>query len=426
VYLFGLAGLLFLALTALFGYSILSALKLPLRGLETAVALRRRHHYAAWLCILPFMLTGSLDAGIVAASLAMLIAVLWVRPGLPRVEREHLAVVAALAALAFAFTFLCLLTYYDGEYHVGYPFYGDASFHSSVIVSFAEGYNYPPSYPVMAGQALRYTFLIDFFSAALYRLGLGLQWSVVLPGWLLLTGLLSLIYFLGERFFSRRAGGVLTVTLVMLSGGLGFLLGIRDLQDNGLYGFLMGNLNYTTVWSYNLVFTNFLIIVLAQRTALTGFAAGALVMLILYGILVQEKESRNGLLLAGILTGLLPMFHVYSYIAILLSSALLLLVFRERRWHYFMAPALLLAIPQALWIAGQMGVSHFKVQIGWMAGSLAGMPLFWIANMGVGLFLLIAGFFLIERKKSQVLPALPRHFYHGQHIRLPALGLRQP
>ncbi|BAI60820.1 conserved hypothetical protein [Methanocella paludicola SANAE] len=399
MYLFGLAGLLFLALTAVFGYSLLSALKLPLKGLEAVVASPIVGIIpAAWLCLIPYMLTGSLDNGIAVASVIMLAVLVLARPGLPHVEREHLAIVAALATLAFAFTFLCLLTYYNGEYHVGYPFYGDASFHSSVITSFGEGYNYPPSYPVMAGQTLRYTFLIDFFSAALYRLGLGLQWSVVLPGWLLLTGLLSLIYFLGDRFFSRRAGGILTVTLVMLSGGLGFFLGIRDLLDNGLYGFLLGNLNYTTVWSYNLVFTNFIIIVLAQRTALAGFAIGAFVMLVLYAVLVQGNESKNGLLLAGMLTGLLPMFHVYSYIAILLSSGLLLLIFRERKWYYFMAPALFLAIPQALWIAGQMGVSHFNVQIGWMAASPADIPLFWLANMGLELLLLIGGIFLVERK----------------------------
>jgi hypothetical protein len=399
VYLFGIAGLLFLALTAVFGYSLLSALKLPLKGMEAAVASPIVGIIpAAWMCVIPYMLTGSMDISIAVAALAMFGITVWLRPSMPHIEKEHLPVVAAIAVLAFAFAFLCLLTYYNGEYHVGFPFYGDASFHSSVITSFGEGYNYPPSYPVMAGQTLRYTFLIDFFSAALYRLGLGLQWSFVLPGWLLLTGLLSMAYFLGDRFFSRRAGGILTVTLIMLSGGLGFLLGIRDLQENGLYGFLLGNLNYTTVWSYNLVFTNFLIIVLAQRTALAGFAVGAFVMVVLYSILVQDNESKNGLLLAGLLAGLLPMFHVYSYIAILLSSGLLLLIFRERRWYYFLAPALLLAIPQALWIAGQMGVSHFKVQIGWMAGSLADIPFFWVANMGVGLVLLILGFFLIGRK----------------------------
>jgi len=402
VYLFGVLGLLFLALTVIFGYSILSVFRLPLKGLEVAIASPVAGIIvAAWLGLIPYLLTGSLSAGTGVAALIMLATVAWIRPKPPAFEREHLAIVGAIVLVAFAFVFLCLLTYYDGEYHASYPFYGDISFHSSVITSFGEGYNYPPSYPMMAGQALRYTFLIDFYSAALYSLGLGLQWSVVLPGWLLLSSLLSSLYFLGERFLSRRAGGVLTVILIMLSGGLGFIAAAIDLWNSGfdIASFISGNLNYTTVWSYNLVFTNFMVIVLAQRTALIGFSAGAFIVLLLYVVLVQRpNESRNALLLAGLLTGLLPMFHVYSYIAILLSSTLLLLVFRERRWYYFMTPALLLAIPQALWMAGQIGVSSFRVEIGWMAGSLANIPLFWIENMGLELLLLIIGFFVVGRK----------------------------
>jgi hypothetical protein len=405
VYLFGVLGLLFLALATIFGYSLLSALKLPLKGLEVAAASPIVGIVAAaWLCLMPYLLTGSLDAGIAVAALIMLVAVIWIRPALPQIEKEHMYIVAALAIIAFAFMFLGLLHYFDGEYHSGYPFYGDAAFHSAMITSFGEGSNYPPEYPMMAGQPLHYTFLIDFFSGALYRLGLGLQWSYVLPGWLLLTGLLSLLYFTGERFTARKLGGIFAVVLVMLSGGLGFLAAFDDLQQSGydLGSFFQGNLNYTTMWSDNLVFTNFMIIVMAQRTAMVGFAVGAFVMLILYALLVQrpadDQPNRNALMVAGVLTGLLPLFHVYSYIAILLASGLLLLVFRERRWYWFMAPALFLAIPQALWISGQMGTSHFRVQIGWMAGSLENIPYFWLANMGLELLLLIAGFFLISRK----------------------------
>jgi hypothetical protein len=403
VYLFGVPGLLFLAFTILFGYSILAALKLPLKGLEVAVASPIAGIVmAGWLCLIPYLLTGSLDAGIGVASLIMLAAIIWIRPALPSIEKEHLPIAAALAVVAFAFMFLGLFTYFNGEYHSAYPFYGDASFHASVVNSFSEGYNFPPQYPMMAGQSLRYTFLIDFYSAALERLGLGLQWSIVLPGWLLLSGLLSLLYFVGDRFTGRRAGGILTVTLVILSGGLGFLAAANDWQQSGLniVEFIASqNLNYTTSWSYNLLFTNFIIIVIAQRTALVGFAVGAFVMLVLYALLVQRQSPpQNALMISGVLAGLLPMFHVYSYIAILLSSGLLLLIFRERKWYYFMAPALFLAIPQALWISGQMGVSHFRVQLGWMAGSLQGMPYFWLTNMGLGLILLIAGFFLISRK----------------------------
>jgi hypothetical protein len=307
--------------------------------------------------------------------------------------------------VSFAFMYLGLYLYFNGEYHAAYPFYGDAAFHAAMMRSFSQGYNFPPSYPMMAGQPLRYTFLIDFYSAALDRLGLDLQWSIVLPGWLLLSGLLSLLYFMGERFTRRRAGGALAVVLLVLSGGLGFIWAIQDWLASGvdILNFLANNyLNYTTLWARNLVFTNFLVIVMAQRTALIGFAAGAFIMLLLYVLLVQREgegqAAGNGLMIAGVLAGLLPMFHVYSYIAIMLSSALLLLVFREKKWYNFMAPALFLAIPQALWITSQMGTSNFRVEPGWMAGSLANIPWFWVSNMGLGLILLIGGFFIVRRR----------------------------
>ncbi|HTX44403.1 MAG TPA: hypothetical protein VMC61_06700 [Methanocella sp.] len=406
MYLFGIPGVLFLALGVLFGYSLLRALKLPLRDMELAVASPIVGIVsAAWLCLIPYLLSGSLDAGIVVASAIMLISIAWIRPALPSVERAHLPAVAAIVLVSFAFMYLGLYLYFNGEYHAAYPFYGDAAFHAAMMRSFSPGYNFPPSYPMMAGQPLRYTFLIDFYSAALDRLGLGLEWSIVLPGWLLLSGLLSLLYFMGRRFTGRRAGGVLAVVLLALSGGLGFIQAIQDWQASGadVLKFLANHyLNYTTVWAQNLVFTNFLVIVMAQRTALVGFAAGLLIMLLLYALLVQRQgeDAGNGLMIAGVLAGLLPMFHVYSYIAILLSSSLLLLIFKERKWYYFMAPALFLAIPQALWITGQMGASHFRVQPGWMAGSVANIPLFWLVNMGLELLLLIAGFFLVPRKNQ--------------------------
>jgi hypothetical protein len=407
MYLFGIPGALFLALAALFGYVLLKALKLPLRDMELAVASPVVGIIAvAWLCLIPYLLSGSLDAGILVASIVMLVTIVWIRPPLPSVERAHLPVVAAIVLFSFAFMFLGLFLYFNGEYHAAYPFYGDAAFHAAMMNSFSQGYNFPPSYPMMAGQPLQYTFLIDFFSAALDRLGLGLEWSIVLPGWLLLSGLLSLLYFMGARFTGRRAGGALSAILLAMSGGLGFVWAFKDWLASGtdILNFIAYHyLNYTTYWGQNLVFTNFIVIVMAQRTALVGFAAGVLIMLLLYVMLVQRKgqAAGNGLMIAGVLAGLLPLFHVYSYIAIMLSSALLLLIFRERKWYYFMAPALFLAIPQALWITSQMGTSHFRVQLGWMAGSLANIPWFWLANMGFGLILLIAGFFLIPRKNLE-------------------------
>ena len=395
-----------MALTVVAGWAVVRALKLPLNDMEqAAVAVVAGIIGAGWLCFIPALLTYNMDIGILVSSLIMLAVIIALRPGLPKLDMKHVPAVAVIVFISFVFMFMGLLLYFDGEYHVAYPLYGDTAFHSSITSSFSQGFNFPPTYPMMAGQSLHYTFLIDFYSAALESLGMGLEWCMVLPGWLLLSALLSMLYFLGTRFTGRRMGGMLAVILIVLSGGLGFLAVVQDWRSSGVsIGNFLANsdLNYTTNWALNYVFTNFIIIVLAQRTALIGFAAGMLVMLIAYALLAEnlgdEPQRRNTLLFLGVITGLIPMFHTYTYISIMISMTLLLLVFKEKKWYYFMAPAIVLALPQVLWISEQVTSSFFRVEIGWMATSITNIPAFWVNNMGFELVLLLAGLFFIGKK----------------------------
>jgi hypothetical protein len=412
VFLWGIAGIAFLALTVALGWALIARLRTGLTPLETmAAAPVVGTVVITWACLLAYLATASLDIAIAVTAAAAVVAVVALRPwkgGPWRLDRSHLPVLALIVLVAFLYVFPGVLNYHGGEYHIAYPLYGDAAFHSSIVTSFSQGLNYPPQYPIMAGQALRYTFLVDFYSAVLDRLGMGLQWSIVLPDVVLLSSLLALLYFFGSRFTGRRPGGALAVTLVVLSGGLGFLWAYGDWQASGvsLQDFLKtGVLNYTCMYDLGLVFTNFMIIVLAQRAALAGFAAGALVMLLLYIRYMDKDQSntdgRDALLLAGGLAGLLPLFHTYSYACVMLSTALLFIVYRERRWPYFLAPAILLAIPQALYISGQGTQSFIRLQAGWMAGSLADIPWFWAVNLGLMLPLLIAGLYLAGREKAR-------------------------
>jgi hypothetical protein len=395
-----------MALTVMAGWAVVRALKLPLDDLEqAAVAVVAGVIIAAWLCLIPALLTSSLEIGIIVSSLIMLGIILILRPGFPRPEGKHILALVAICIISFIFMYMGLLTYFNGEYHVAYPLYGDTAFHSSITSSFSQGLNFPPVYPMMAGQSLHYTFLIDFYSAALDFLGLGLEWCMVLPGWLLLSALLSMLYFVGTRFTGKRMGGALAVILIVLSGGLGFLVAVQDWQASGMtIGDFLANsdLNYTTNWSLNYVFTNFIVIVMAQRTALIGFAAGMLFILTAYVLfaenLGEEKQRKNTLAFLGVIVGLIPMFHTYTYIAIMIAMTLLLLIYKEKKWLYFMVPAIVLALPQALWISEQVSASFFRIEIGWMAKSVLDIPMFWVNNMGFELLLLIAGLFLLSRK----------------------------
>ncbi|HEY3421734.1 MAG TPA: hypothetical protein VGK13_01150, partial [Methanocellaceae archaeon] len=73
MYLFGIPGLVFMALTVVAGWAVVRALKLPLDELEqAAAAIVAGVIMAAWLCFIPALLTSSLETGIIVSSLIML------------------------------------------------------------------------------------------------------------------------------------------------------------------------------------------------------------------------------------------------------------------------------------------------------------------------------------------------------------------
>jgi hypothetical protein len=406
-----------MALTVVAGWSVVSRLRNWLSTLEAAAASTVVGIIGAtWVALAGYLITGQIEVGIGLSALAMLGTILLAKPwkGNWHVDRSNLPALAIIAIVSFLFMFVCLLNFYDGEYHVAYPLYGDAAYHSALITSFSQGVNYPPAYPFMAGQPLRYTFPIDFYSAMLDKLGLGLQWSIILPGILLLASLLTLLYFLGTRLTGRKAGGMISVALIVLSGGLGFVFAVKDWLESGvsLQYFLSNHiLNYTTIYELDLVLTNFIDVILTERTALTGFTVGMLFMLLFYRVFVEKKdEGRDPVILmlfAGVLIGLLPMFHMYSYASIMMAAGLFFIMdiaCKSRKvsmkgWLCFMVPAILLALPQLAWLLGNMGESFLHIWLGWMADSLTDIPWFWIKNLGFELLLLAAGLFVVGKEK---------------------------
>jgi hypothetical protein len=295
VYLLGIVGLLFFALTLAAGWAMVSKLRTVFSTLEAGAASPIIGIlFATWAALLIYLVTASLDLAIIATSVLMLAVFISLQPWKTTslIDKKHLPGIGLSAAAASIFMYYGMLTFYDGEYHIAFPLFGDAAFHSSLVTSFAQGANYPPQYPMMAGTLMRYTFLIDLYSGLLNRLGLDLQWSTVLPDIALLASLLALLYLLGCRFTGRRAGGFTVMALIIFSGGIEFVHAFADWQRLGisLQQFLATqNLNYTSMYDFNYVFTNFIVIVMAQRAALIGFAAGALIILICYLLYVDKS-----------------------------------------------------------------------------------------------------------------------------------------
>src|SRR6185295_13979448 len=82
-----------------------------------------------------------------------------------------------------------------------------------------------------------------------------------------------------------------------------------------------------------------------------------------------EKKQTRMLAAAGVMTGLMPLVHAHSYVALMGSAAILALVFRRwREWAVFAVIAVALALPQILLVTagGQVHADKFFAwEFGW-------------------------------------------------------------
>src|SRR5207244_13372835 len=105
------------------------------------------------------------------------------------------------------------------------------------------------------------------------------------------------------------------------------------------------------------------------------------------------ESEAVAFLVAGALTGLLPLFHVHSLVVVGIVAACWALLFPRPAWIGFFAVMLLLAVPRLLMaVPGDPGAppehQYPRWLIGWMSG--ADVPAwFWIKNTGLFIPLLL-------------------------------------
>ncbi|PYS76252.1 MAG: hypothetical protein DMF66_15755 [Acidobacteria bacterium] len=250
-----------------------------------------------------------------------------------------------------------------GVYSGGSAFY-DLSFHAALASSFAYGQNFPAIYTPLPPEPLLYPFMPDFLTAALMAAGLGLRAAMLataLPLALVVTGL---FYTFALRLVRTQRAAALATILFLLNGGLGFIDLMRDWRASGrsfpdFWDTLA--VNYANAWERGIHWTNLVAdTLLPQRTSLFGLPLGLMVFTLFavvwrrgYEGSVDDEKNRGGerssaalLLAAGVLAGLLPLFHTHTFVAVGLVSLFLFALRPRREWLAFWTPALLLAAPQ--------------------------------------------------------------------------------
>jgi hypothetical protein len=298
----------------------------------------------------------------------------------------------------------------DGAFYSGgESTYYDMAYHAAITNSFVHGANFPPVYTPMPPAPLLYPFLPDFLTALLVVMGMSLHSALVWTALPLTLALTSIFYFfalrlvrfvggLGETLAARAA--VIATLLFLLNGGIGFVYFFQDWRASGnsLWQFLSTfKANYSHLPAKALVWPNIVTdMLLPQRTSIFGLSLGFII-LGCFAILWMERDASpvagrgwRSLLIAGVLAGLLPLFHVHSYLAVGLISGILFLLRPRRVWLVFWLPALALAAPRFLELSGHLVTAGFsRFQPGWRGQGETNWPVFWLRNVGLPTLLII-------------------------------------
>ncbi|MDZ7269158.1 MAG: hypothetical protein ONB48_17600 [candidate division KSB1 bacterium] len=326
-----------------------------------------------------------------------------IAPALPakrlsKVDRVGLAVFAG-SLILFWILAARLILWQNGGLATGYlDAWGDLPLHLSMITVFLNAGPLPLRSSILAGEPLTYPFLADFFSAALMRLGMPLEQAVELPAAWLNSVMLTLLYYLGYRLVRHRGAAALAVGLLLLAGGLGFLWFLSDLfyAPKPIWEFLQHlPRRYTNISALNIHWVNpVLAHLLPQRSFLFGFPMGLAVILLWWQAAGRRPQMAMA---AGVLTGLLPLFHTHTFLTAMLLAAMFAgLAVLQRRWQHvkywlqFTATALLIAAP-ALWflLSSQVSRQIIRWHPGWMAEG-ENWLWFWLKNTSVFIPVLLA------------------------------------
>ena len=296
----------------------------------------------------------------------------------------------------------------DGIYTGDRNDLGDLPLHMQVISSFAQGQNFPPQDPTFAGVRFAYPFLVDLLTAMLVKAGAGLLGAMWIQEVLSALALVGMLYYFTVLLTQDRIAGHIAPLLVLFSGGLGWAWILQDLHESssGLVP-LLGKLphDYTIMdgggilrWGNSLT-----TLFIPQRSILFGLPL-ALVIFCQWWRAIDDDETEERttalfadrrMLAAGFFAGLLPLVHAHTFLVVMAVGACLAVIFRSlwRGWILFFGVAVLLALPQVLWLAGGVHAeSYFGWQPGWDHGTFNPAQ-FWLANTGIFIPLLVVFFF---------------------------------
>jgi hypothetical protein len=351
----------------------------------------------------------------IISSQVLLIAIsifLYVSEGRLRLELNKNITKALIVILLFSFGFFApifvshSLEIKGDSLNSGITEWGDLALHTTLINYFINNPNSLSQNPLYSGSKLNYPPFIDFMSAMFVLTGSSLQQSLYLSAIALSIMFTMEIFLLAFELTKKILPSFLSVILILFNGGLGFFYFINDfLTSNQSLVYFLTHLSkdYAKLTGSGIQLGNIIVVsLIPQRGFLMGYTAGLLIILLVYRYFSNSKKGN--LVLAGFLSGMLPLIHPHSLIAVcIFSSALIAVNFKPKIiidfLKYFAPPFLVLAIIPVyeIMLALNSSTSFIRVQLFWMANNTNPI-LFYFNNLGIFLILLVMSLFFLPKK----------------------------
>ena len=240
--------------------------------------------------------------------------------------------------------------------------YSDLPFHMSLISSFVYGANnkgVQMQTPFYAGEKLCYPIIPDFHAATLMGCGgASIRVALAVPTVLLLLALTIALYSLAQQYTKVRFVPELSIILFLLASGSGWRWWfVPECRNNPNVNFVHSLCSkFYTFWIHSLV--HFL---MPQRSAIYSMTLVVSVTSLLFYFVESKFKDTRAAILAGIMMGLLPMISAHSYIGVgeyaifLCIETFPFIQWRKWKkqiiaWTFFGVTAILLSLPQVLWL----------------------------------------------------------------------------
>lgn len=182
---------------------------------------------AATTYLVARLLSGSSDDALLIGLIAtLLLAVVVLALHGRRLRRGDLRmpvvdVVLSLVSLAIGWWFMHQrLRFENDDLVVSANTWGDTALHVALSRSFSVGDNIPTEYPFFAGEPIQYHFGFDFFAGALQQGGMSVLWSFNLPGLLGFASLILLTFALARLLFTPAAADTATPPPALRDAGV--------------------------------------------------------------------------------------------------------------------------------------------------------------------------------------------------------------